>query len=35
MQQSGLLLDDNRNVSEAFVMRPLVEIAVFWGLLEQ
>ena len=26
MRQSGLLLDDNRDVSEACVMRPLVEI---------
>ena len=26
MRQSGLLLDDNRDVSEACVTRPLVEI---------
>ena len=26
MRQSGLLLDDNREVSEACVTRPLVEI---------
>ena len=26
MRQSGLLLDDNRDVSEAYVTRPLVEI---------
>ena len=28
MRQSGLLLDDNRDVSEACVTRPLVEIAI-------
>ena len=28
MRQSGLLLDDNRDVSEACVTRPLVEIEV-------
>ena len=28
MRQSGLLLDDNRDVSEACVARPLVEIDV-------
>ena len=27
VRQSGLLLDDNRDVSEACVTRPLVEIA--------
>ena len=26
MRQSGLLLDDNRDVSEACVTRPLIEI---------
>ena len=30
MRQSGLLLDDNRDVSEACVTRPLVEIALVY-----
>ena len=34
MWQSGLLLDDNRDISEACVMRPLVEIAIYIGYFQ-